>query len=220
MNGRSHRTDGFTLVEVVVALTLVALIMLGLVTALGTFANTGARLERRALESDDVRLAHAFLRESLAAASPRYRVREHDSAQSVWFVGGPVQIEWLGLMPARHGVGGLYHLRLAFDAGYQRGRLVLQYVPYTGDDFPPSWPDAPTHLVLDAVDDFEVLYQRLGSQEWRQVWDDSHVLPGRVRVRVARDGGAWPDLVVPVTAAEPGVDVNESQPLGSARPPA
>lgn len=208
MNTGFCRGRGFTLVEVVVALTLVSVIMLGLVTALGTFANTGSRLEHRALESDNVRLVSAFLQQSLAEASPRDYAREGDSAYTVWFAGEDEQIEWLGLMPARHATGGLYHFRLTFEPDADGGRLFLRYLPYIGDDAAQEWGHAPEHLLLAEVDRFGASYQRLGSPEWLPRWRDPEVLPARVRIRVALNGSEWPDLIVRVTAAESGLEID------------
>lgn len=59
------RARGFTLIEVVVALTLLAVILAGLIGALATFARSASRIDERTLASDDVRLVYAFLRQSL-----------------------------------------------------------------------------------------------------------------------------------------------------------
>src|SRR5690606_12773843 len=100
------RDNGFTLIEVVVALVLLAVILTGLVSALVTFARTGERVDQRTLAGDDVRLVYAFLKQSLEPASPRVRTRPRDSAAVSWLQGTDSELEWLGLMPARHGVGG------------------------------------------------------------------------------------------------------------------
>ena len=214
MSGRVIRSAGFTLVEVVVALTLVSVIMLGLMTALGTFANTSSRLERRAFESDDVRLVYAFLQQSLGAASARSRSRAEDSVQTTWFTGGEDHLEWLGMMPARHGVGGLYHLRLARDPEVARDGLVLEYLPYTGDEYPPEWGRGAPHVLLEGATGFSIAYRRLGSLHWLRQWEDPLVLPGYVRLRISLKEMMWPVLVVHVLASEPGTDVGEPEGAG------
>lgn len=200
------RAGGFTLVEVVVALSLVSLIMLGLMAALGTFASTASRLDRRALQSDDIRLVYAFVRTSLSSASPRIRTDARDLAHTTWFYGEAGAIEWLGLMPARHGAGGLYHLRLAHEPAFGPGHLVLQYLPYTDDASPPDWAAAHTHMLLDDVKGFSVAYQGLGSSEWRSSWRNRDVLPGRIGIHITLGDGTWPELMVHPAAAEAGRD--------------
>ena len=95
MNPRCAR--GFTLIEVVVALTLLAVILAGLIGALATFARSASRVDERTLASDDVRLVYAFLRQSLGEASPRLRQRPEDSASVSWLQGDDARLEWLPL---------------------------------------------------------------------------------------------------------------------------
>lgn len=199
---------GFTLIEVVIALTLVAVILTGLVSALVSFGKTSTRIEERSLASDDVRLVYAFLEQSLGAAAPRVRVRPEDSVPVGWFEGSGTELEWLGLMPARHGVGGLYHLRLGVEGGR---RLVLHYLPYAGDDPPPDWGAAESHLLLAGVTAFDLAYRALDEDEWRAEWSATEVLPARVKVGLAVRGQAWPELIVPVLEAQPRPDLNRSE---------
>jgi len=211
MTPTAGHSRGFTLIEVVIALTLVAVILTGLVSALVSFGKTSTRIEERSLTSDDVRLVYAFLEQSLGAAAPRVRVRPEDLVPVGWFEGSGTELEWLGLMPARHGVGGLYHLRL----GVERGRrLVLYYLPYAGDDPPPDWGAAESHLLLAGVTAFDLAYRALDEDEWRAEWRATEVLPARVKVGLAVRGQAWPELIVPVLEAQPRPDLDRSEPRG------
>tara|TARA_R110002049_G_scaffold17416_24_gene67836 strand:+ start:462 stop:1118 length:657 start_codon:yes stop_codon:yes gene_type:complete len=202
---------GFTLIEVVVALSMLSILMVGLIGALVTFGNTGSRLEQRALESDDVRLVHAFLRQSLAAASAQQQVREEDQALTVGFVGGEQQLEWVGLMPARHGAGGLYKLRLRLAPGVDdEEMLMLDYRPYLGQEDTGDWSTGRSHELIDGQLLLAFSYMRAGTDAWQSYWDDPAVLPELVRMELERNGERWPDFAVRVLAAEPGVDLDRS----------
>lgn len=215
MTPTAGHSRGFTLIEVVIALTLVAVILTGLVSALVSFGKTSTRIEERSLTSDDVRLVYAFLEQSLGAAAPRVRVRPEDSVPVGWFQGADTELEWLGLMPARHGVGGLYHLRLGVERGAGGWRrLMLYYLPYAGDDPPPDWSAAESHLLLAGITAFDLAYRALDEDEWRAEWRDTEVLPARVKVSLAVRGQAWPELIVPVLEAQPRPDLNRSETLG------
>lgn len=205
MNGRDAR--GFTLIEVVVALSLLAVILTGLLSALVTFANSASRVDERILAGDDARLIQVFLRQSLGEASPQLRQRPEDSALVSGLRGTSTELEWLGLMPARHGIGGLYHLWLGVG---DEGDLVLRYLPYVGDRAP-DWRAARTHVLLPGPSRLDLAYQPLDEREWRANWLDAQVLPARVRIALAREDEVWPALVVPLLAAEPLVGVNRSK---------
>lgn len=205
---RSPRGRGFTLVEVVVALTLVSLVMLGLVAALRTFGDTGARLEARAARADDMRLVSGLLRQLLRDASGQHPALLADGNQAPPLLGAAQSIEWLAPMPARHGAGGLHRLRLYVRPQGSGAALSLQFVPFVPAEKEVDWSAEPVTTLLDDVSSFSVQYQRLGQSAWQSDWDDPMVLPGQLRVRIVAEGGPWPELLVAVLAAEPGVDVN------------
>ena len=146
---------GFTLVEVIVALTLVSLIMLGLVSALRTFGDTASALDARSGRSAEARLLADFLRATLTRATPQPKVRTAEGGAVVPFFGAANEIRWLGNLPARHGAGGMHYLRLYASAG----RLYLQYLPHPGNAEPPDWSQAVPHLLSERLDQMRIAYQ-------------------------------------------------------------
>lgn len=207
-------TRGFTLVEVVIALTLVSLIMLGLVAALSTFGSTSARMEARSEHADDMRLVSAFLRQTLGAASVKHLQQLDDGDSVPYFLGSATALEWLAPMPARHGVGGLHRLRLSLREEPDGMDLVLQLIPFVPPAplEPPALPDwsaESTRILVRGVEHFSLAYQRLGRDDWQAEWVDPEVLPGRIAVHIDGEGGAWPELIVAVLEAEMGTALND-----------
>lgn len=212
----TRRTAGFTLVEVVIALTLMSLIMLGLVSALSTFGETGGRIEERGERADDMRLVSGFLRQILSTASIQHRHARDDGTMASYFIGSAGSLEWLGRLPARHGAGGLHHVRLSTREEGDMFDLVLKLRPYAP---PPTdelgtlaaldWGQEPERILVRQITGFSIAYQRLGGADWQDEWVDPDVLPGRVALRVFVAGNAWPELIIPVLEAEPGSELNE-----------
>lgn len=202
---RSLRALGFTLVEVLIALALLSLILLGLTAALRTFADSATRIEARAWRSDDVRLVSALLREALSNAAAINILLPGNQAVVKAFAGGEQQIEWIGVLPARHGLGGLHHLRLQLDS--QRN-LQLSMAPLIGENKPADWQLARSRVLVYALDHFSLRYQGVGQQAWLPAWTDTTVLPARVSVQIAAAGEHWPPLIVSLLAAERSVDPN------------
>jgi len=193
---------GFTLVEVIVALSLVALIMLGLVSALRTFGSTASTLDARAGAGAEARLLADFHRASLMRASPLPLIQTPESGSTVPFSGSDTEMRWLGNLPARHGAGGMHHLRLYASAG----GLYLQYLPHPGGTEPPDWMAAPAHLLSAGLDGLRITYQVRPERadeaaDWLPVWDDPQHLPWRVRIDLAIDGQNRPPLIVALDAA-------------------
>ena len=202
---RSLHPRGFTLVEVLIALALLSLILLGLTGALRTFADSAARIETRAWRSDDVRLVSALLREALGNAAAINILLPGNQAVVKAFSGGEDQIEWVGVLPARHGLGGLHHLRL--QIGQDRS-LQLTMAPLMGENRPADWQLGRSRALVYELDQFSLRYQGAGQQVWLPAWTDTTVLPARVSVQIAASGEIWPPLIVSLLAAERSLDPN------------
>jgi general secretion pathway protein J len=204
------RPRGFTLIEVVIALALSALIMFGLVSALAGMGNIASRLDERGGQTDRQWLAGGFLRETLVTALGQYKYKLPDGGESVYFSGTSQFMEWVGNMPARHGAGGIHHFRLLLreaESG-EAPWLEIQYAPYAPEsaDLAPE-AVAAAHVLAAEVRGFAIAYQskpvRTDEEAvWSDVWDDPERLPGRVRILIETRDSAWPPLVATIGAVD------------------
>lgn len=198
-----RRAHGFTLVEVVITLAITALIMLGLVSALATFGQSGSRAEARLARIDDVRLVSAFLRSVLARSSSAYTEHGDAAGATALFDGDARQLRWLGVMPARHGAGGLHLFRLFLDRGLEGvGALTLQYLPYTGGGLPAAWESAPSKVLVGGVTGLGLSYRGEADAAWQTQWRGRKTSPELVQVAIAAGNRDWPELVVRVRATD------------------
>lgn len=189
----SGKSCGFTLVEVIISLTLVSLIMLGLIGALSTFADAGARLDRRSVLLDEFRVVPRFLEGVIGSASSRARPPGVGSAQ--WFIGASERLSWLGTMPARHGAGGLTHFMLSTEPRGRQLALVLRMAPFVDDATDPEWEDAQPEVVVDGLSAVAFAYRALDEEEWVGDWQERPGLPGWVAVSMSSSGEYWPFMV-------------------------
>lgn len=86
---------GFTLVELLVVITLLSLVMLALGSALRTTAQTEERVDRRMLRTDELRVANGFLRSVLGRVSLQKRAAVVSIDESPYFLSGCPR-RWLG----------------------------------------------------------------------------------------------------------------------------
>ena len=200
----SRQVTGFTLVEVVITLAITALIMLGLVSALATFGQSGSRAATQMARVDDVRLVSAFLRSVLARSSSAYSERGRGAGTSALFDGQPRQLRWLGVMPARHGAGGLHLFRLFLGEGTGgTDALTLQYVPYSGSGLQAAWGSAPRKVLVSGVSGLEFRYRGAAmGAPWQTHWRDRKTAPELVQVLITAGKRDWPELVVRVRATD------------------
>ena len=198
---------GFTLVEVLIALVLLALLMLVLTSALRAMGQVESRVEQRIEAADDYRLTTALLDDALGRVS----ARRHGSgstegpAQIPFFQAGPDSLAWIGVMPARFGLGGRHYLRLALERGEGGSQLVLRYAPWNGAPTFDAWGQAQGQVLAAPVSAMTLRYMDPASGQWSLVWPPAGVaasdlpvtgLPTAVEISVDGPVPAWPPLIV------------------------
>ena len=177
---KTRREAGFTLVEVLVALALSALVSLILLNGI-RLATTGLERQTRVAERLDTRQSlDDLLRRTLGSAALVPRL-----AGSI-FNGGPTTIEFVGV--AEDGGPGLYRINLGIDAMRRDRPLVLRRRLAT----PAGAPHDATSIVATRVRDFRLAYfgadTASATPSWHDSWQQLNVLPLMVRVRLDSDG--------------------------------
>jgi general secretion pathway protein J len=194
---------GFTLVEVLVATALLSLLMLGLLTAMRSFAQSETRIDERIRIDDDLRVSERFLRTVMATVSPRQRATPAGAPKEVDFVGGAAAMRWIGVMPARHGAGGLYRFHLYGRPATAEGpaALVLEFFPYVAGFEAPLDPAAvQSRAMATTVGEIRFRYQdeAESGEQWLAEWPHVDRLPRRIGLTVGSDRLPWPETVVAV----------------------
>ena len=206
------RARGFTLVEVLIALALLSLLMLVLSGALRAMGQTEERVEQRVAAADDYRAAVQLLNDVLGRVSARRyaSLQAGTPQQQPFFQAAPDTLAWIGVMPARYGLGGRHYLRLAVEPGPDGdGQLVLRYAPWSGAPTFDAWPQAQARVLAAPVQSLALRYQEPASGGWGPVWPPPglpvnalppSLLPSAVALQVDGAAPAWPPLVVAVRA--------------------
>jgi general secretion pathway protein J len=192
---------GFTLVELLVAMALLSLVMLGLLTAMRSFAQTETRIDDRIRSDEDLRVTEQFLRAIMATVSPRVRAGIPGAPRQIDFAGSADVLRWIGVMPARHGAGGLYRFRLFVRpvTAEASASLVLEFAPYVpGFDAPLDPAAVQSRVMAGGIGAVSFRYQddlRSGEQ-WVADWHHTDRLPRRIALGVLAAGRRWPEIVV------------------------
>lgn len=206
------RQRGFTLLELLIAMTLLGLILVLLFGGLRLGVRSWDGAQRQVDNMNSVRSLENFLRREMSQANP-YRWNS-GTGQRLAFLGERNRLSFVAPMPSRVGGGGLYAVSVEFDQTAKARRMVWKNLPVSTQmqDFS-ALAQAPEMVLAAAelgdVEDIWLSY--FGSESdsaaprWFERWDNSSRLPLliRVQVRLAK-GGAWPDFVVaPMLSSEP-----------------
>ncbi|MCW5261675.1 prepilin-type N-terminal cleavage/methylation domain-containing protein [Verminephrobacter eiseniae] len=197
------RRRGFTLVEVLVVMALLSLVMLALGASLRTVAQTQERVDARLAQTDQWRVAVAFIRSSLGRISGRKIEAAATAAPGsgkYLFAGAPDAVAWVGVMPARFGAGGRNFFRLAAEPVDGAGLgLVLRFKPWEEASAFPDWSTADSRVLLADVASLSIRYQgQAGSPAdgWLPRWSDPDRLPHRAWLTLRSAASEWPPLII------------------------
>lgn len=196
------RAAGFTLLEVLAALALLALLMAGVYagihTAIRSVRSGTAQIERL----DQIRSAQQFLRRELAQALAQ-TIGRGDDGERLVFEGAERELRYVAPLPGYLGKLGpqLQTLRLVDDgAGGWRLELSLALLPPDGQ--PPQSLGDP-QVLLEHVRSGRFSYRGVDAQgramPWRADWPDGRLLPRLVRIELQLQGNmGWPVLEMPL----------------------
>ncbi len=203
---------GFTLLELTIALVLMALmaaIMFGSLSFAGRSWDGG---EAKAVEVNDMRQTEEFLRTQLTSEFP---LRAKKVAEfPLRFAGERDEMRYAAALPSRVAEGGVYYFRLAVVREGDKSLLVQQrMIPDPSAVDEPDFADADRSVLAQGISEIRISYfgRDTGASDaeaptWRDKWDDKQRLPQLVRITVVPEKGPpWPVLTVePRQAPEAG----------------
>lgn len=202
---------GFTLIEVVLAITLLALL---LTLAYGAFRATAASVQRgEALmdRTERVRVAQQFLRRQLSFALPMmYERVDQGGLENKVFEGDSSQLRFVAQMPGYLAQGGPHVQTLTLYSDAEGYRLEFEHALLNGFEFdaPPRRDARPPVVLLQGARNAAFQYRGLSPEgeleEWTDRWEDPTRLPLMVRLEAEWPEQAqmrWPPLEVALMRA-------------------
>lgn len=212
----SARARGFTLLEVLMALVLLAL-LLGLAWgSLRTAIKASSSGEALIARSEQARTVQGFLRRQLAQAMPVAYERLEDAGAELRFEGSAEGLRFVAPMPGYLSRGGA-HVQTLSLVGSGRGlRLEFNHEQLNGYDPLDPAPERDPVVLVEGVAggrfEFRDLDEEGRLSDWTSDWDNPERLPLMVRLALdfeRDDPRRWPEFEVALLAAAAGV-----QPVG------
>lgn len=209
------RRGGFTLLEMLIGMTLLGFILALLFSALRLGSRSWDAGELRAGQTTHLALLQGFLRREMSQVTPYTWKKKADSPLA--FAGEPNRLRMVAPLVARLGPGGLYMLsfeRLDSRDGKQAGTLIMRRAIPNADstDFAPL-EQGEAVVLAEGVEAVSFSYYGAADKNAEPAWTDRWEnvgtparLPYLIRMSVKfGNGRSWPDLVVaPLVGPETG----------------
>jgi general secretion pathway protein J len=197
------RSRGFTLVELTIALVLMAAIAALLYGSLSLSVRSWDGGEAKMQQVADLRTTQTYLRAQIGAEYPQRMLKI--AGFPLLFTGERDEMRYAAALPPRVAQGGVYYFRLAVVRDGDRSLLVQERViPDVNALEVPAFSGAERSILAEGVAELRIAYFGRPADAgdavaptWLDRWDDKQRLPILVRIDVKPEkGAAWPTLVV------------------------
>lgn len=192
------RAGGFSLIEVLLAMVLLAS---GMALAFGTIraaTATSQRGEDLAQRSERMRGATGFLRRRIGSALPIGFEVDKQTGSVTRFIGEAQRIRFVADLPDYLGRGGPHLHDISADDVDGAKRLDVSFATVVGgESFPQKRAPEPLAEDLKSVSfRYRGLDDQGKLQNWQDKWDKPAELPLQVSVRIEAADGPWPEMVL------------------------
>ncbi len=207
---------GFTLLEVMLAIVLLALLLAGTWGAIRTAVHAMHSGEAAIDRTNRLRVAEEFMRHQISRILPLAFGQDDSTGTNFVFEGSGDGMRFVAPMPGYLSKGGPYVQTLKLVGGRNGKELVFTDAMLNGFDLAEAKTQMEPVVLLDQIQDGKFEYRTLDDQgeltDWSSNWDDPSVTPVMVRVVIAMRPEArvtFPDMEIPLM-----LDVGASHAMG------
>lgn len=210
---RTIKQQGFTLIELIAAITLLALlaaILMGTVRGAERSTTAATDVVER---TEQYARTQAFLRDHIGGALPLRWRREVN--QPLKFNGQQSTLTYFAPVTSQIAEGGVmwWQLAVAKSSSPSKGsQLVLRRLPVVPDEKAvPDLASSEAIVLADNIETLTISYFDPGDDPltnpdtgvWVDTWDENSRMPTLVTLRVTEAGNRkWPDLTVPLKLSQ------------------
>jgi general secretion pathway protein J len=194
-------TAGFTLLEVLAALALLSLLLLGVYSGVRSATHTVQAGSVKIEQIDQVRSAQQFLARELAQAMAQPMSRD-ENGNSIFFTGSADTMKFVAPLPGYLGRMGPQLIELKLVNSDHGKQLVATLAILPPDGSAPKPLGDPQVLVDDVVGgsfSYRGVNQQGEPMDWQGDWKTAATMPNLVTIKLAlAHDRKWPMLSVPL----------------------
>lgn len=195
------RQQGFTLLEVLGAMALLALLLLGVYAGVRSASHTVEAGSVKIEQIDEIRSAQQFLSRELAQAMAQPMGTDKDG-NGIFFVGTSDSMRFVAPLPGYLGRMGPQLIEVKLVKGEHGKQLVASLAVLPPNGSAPK-PLGDPQVLLDDVIDGSFVYRGVNQQgqpmDWQNDWNAPTTMPNLVTIKLAlAHDRPWPTLSVPL----------------------
>lgn len=175
-----HQSKAFTLIEVLIGLTLLSIMVTLLFSVLQVSARNWEAGERKLVEVNRIEAVNHFFRQYLTTARP-VMDEFSDDKDKLAFEGKEKQLQFVSAFQPRAGRLGLQLLKVQMVSQDDDFILQVSTKPFFKGFADAEWRDV---VLLDHVAEFKLSYLDDTSNEWSSEWLDKEDMPGLVKIKI------------------------------------
>ncbi len=196
-----RKAFGFTLIEVLIGMSLLSIMMLLIFSSLRISVRNWDAGEERILEVSETASVQNFFQRYLTAVKPLQDDFSEDETK-LSFQGDTSSLSFVASLPASAGRQGLQVFSLKLKKYEDGDELVVNIVPFYPLADGEEWQNEEVTLA-EKISVFKLSYFGVSEEDesedslWHEEWLEQHNLPSLVRVEIEFENGIlWPELIV------------------------
>jgi general secretion pathway protein J len=194
---------GFTLIEVLIAMTLLSIMMVLLFTSLKICADSWGKGENKITDVNEIAVVYNFFQRDLSGAKPLWNdstAEQQTEEKTFSFQGKAQSLQFVSAFPASAGRPGLQLFSLNLEDEDDNQVIKVTLTPFLPPSEGEEWPKEEVTLIR-RVTDFTMAY--FGSEDgtsegaWTEEWLNKGVLPRLVKISInLKNGIYWPEMII------------------------
>jgi len=190
---KRSKSLGFTLLEVLIAMTLLSIMVTLLFSSLKVGAESWDRGETKIAEVNEKTVVYQFFKRYLPGIRPLWDDFSTDK-RFFSFQGDSDSLQFVSVFPSSAGRKGLQHFELNFDD--TEGLLNINLKPFYPLKDGAEW-EPEEVVLLENIKDFNLSYfDKKNNAGWVEIWQKKETLPVLVKIQITLENESyWPEMI-------------------------
>jgi general secretion pathway protein J len=190
---------GFTLIEVLIAMTLLSIMVVLLFSSLKICADSWEQGESKITDVNEVAVVYNFFQQHLSVANPLWNDFSKEE-KTFSFQGKAQSLQFVSTFPASAGKSGLQQFSIQMQKEDNEWLVKVTITPFFPVSEGKEWRKEEVTLI-EHVNDFTLAYfgsnEETSESNWQNEWLGKDVLPRLVKINIKlKNEIYWPEMII------------------------